>query len=99
MTHQIKTWPGEFEAVRTGRKCHEVRRNDRGYCVGDFLILKEWNPATEQYTGRAVLRRVTYLTPSCAWGLPKGICVMSLGGDTTVRKGDAPAARTSNVQL
>lgn len=45
MTHLLKTWPGEFEAVRRGDKWHEVRKSDRNFQQGDSLILAEWNPA------------------------------------------------------
>lgn len=46
MTHLLKTWPGEWESVASGRKTHEVRNCvDRKFVEGDDLILAEWNPA------------------------------------------------------
>lgn len=93
-THELKTWPEPFAAVLAGTKRHEIRVDDRGYAVGDVLVLKEWDPTpTPQpvtawsivmvdrpigYTGRVLTVRVTYLTPGGAWGLPAGLCVMSI---------------------
>lgn len=83
MTHTLKTWPGEWEAVARGDKRHEVRVNDRDYKVGDTLILKEWIPIGEdctegEFTGRAVMRTIAYITPGGAWGLGELICVLSI---------------------
>lgn len=41
-THELKSWPNEFEAVRDLRKTFEVRVDDREYKVGDWLLLREW---------------------------------------------------------
>lgn len=46
-THEVKTWPVPFEAVMSGKKTHEVRKFDRDYMVGDFLVLKEFIPHKE----------------------------------------------------
>jgi hypothetical protein len=80
-THELKTWPEPFQAVLDGRKRHEIRVNDRGFAVGDVLELFEYEPHKpdgEKYTGRTVRVRVTYLTPGGSWGLPAGLCVMSI---------------------
>jgi hypothetical protein len=55
-THELKTWPEFFQALASGRKTFEVRKNDRGYAIGDCLLLREWNQHTETYS---VMRRVT----------------------------------------
>lgn len=59
--HALKIWPEYFEAVLDGRKRFEIRRDDRGYKVGDVLNLREWDPAKERYTGRMLDASVTYL--------------------------------------
>jgi len=85
--HRLKTWPEPFQAVFDGRKRYEIRRDDRGFMVGDILDLAEWDPASFTsllpvgFTGRSVRVRVAYLTPGGAWGLPANMCVMSIVRD------------------
>lgn len=43
-THELKTWPEPFEATQRGDKLFEFRRDDRGFAVGDVLVLKKWDP-------------------------------------------------------
>ena len=59
-THELKTVPPYFDAVARGDKPFEIRKNDRGYRVGDTLRLREWDG--ERYTGREVTADVTYVT-------------------------------------
>lgn len=42
--HELKCWPESFEAIATGVKTFEIRKDDRGYRVGDYLLLREWKP-------------------------------------------------------
>lgn len=37
--HVLKTDPEVFDAVAAGLKTHEIRFNDRDFCVGDVLVL------------------------------------------------------------
>jgi len=76
MQHDLKTWPVEYEAIRLGHKRHEYRYDDRGFGVGDILNLQEWDPAQEQYTGRWMHVRVTWIN-AAHFGIPVGYCVMS----------------------
>lgn len=86
MTHDLKTWPESFAAILDGRKLYEIRRDDRGFAVGDELVLREWEPDNEymplidwgRYTGRAVRVRVTYKTSGGEWGMPPGLCVLGI---------------------
>lgn len=83
MIHELKTWPGPFEATRTGQKTYEIRRADRRYAVGDVLLLREWIPPSDpegegRYTGNLTLWVVPHLTEGGAWGLPTDLVVMSL---------------------
>lgn len=59
MIHALKTLPEYFEAVRSGAKTFELREDDRGFQVGDYLALNEWDG--ENYTGRSQLVKVTYM--------------------------------------
>lgn len=67
-THELKTWPGQFNAVLEGRKTFELRRNDRDFRVGDRLVLREWVPETQRYTDRALRFHVTYVTEGNVFG-------------------------------
>jgi hypothetical protein len=88
--HELKTWPEPFQAVLDGRKRYEIRKDDRGFAVGDVLHLREFRVDIAkhgigghgigdggEYTGRSVRVRVTYVTHG-RWGLPAGLCVMSI---------------------
>jgi len=56
-----KIWPEYFEAVSSGKKKYELRLNDFEINDGDTLILEEWNPETQKYTGRKIEKKVTYV--------------------------------------
>ncbi len=83
-THELKTWPEPFDALIRGAKTFELRQDDRGFAVGDTLVLREWVPDPSylvdrgRYTGRVHRARVTYLLHGGRFGLPEGLCVMSL---------------------
>ncbi|EKT3957672.1 DUF3850 domain-containing protein [Flavobacterium psychrophilum] len=61
MTHELKIVPEYFKDAMLGLKKFEIRFNDRNYQVGDTLILNEFNPKTERYTGEQVTRKVDYI--------------------------------------
>lgn len=50
-THHLKCWPVYYERVTAGQKMFEIRNNDRDFQVGDTIVLLEWDPKTESYTG------------------------------------------------
>lgn len=58
--HYLKTLPQYFLLQEKGVKNFEVRRNDRGYKLGDILHLQEFVPP-DTYTTRVLLREVTYV--------------------------------------
>lgn len=60
--HELKCWPEFFAAICEGRKSHELRRADRPFKDGDILLLREWKPSTEEYTGDWAKVLVTYIT-------------------------------------
>ena len=59
--HELKSWPPYFEALVSGVKRFEVRRDDRSYRVGDVLHLLEFDPGPRTYTGRSFTVRVSYV--------------------------------------
>lgn len=60
-THSLKCWPKYFEAVISGAKTFELRLDDRGFKVGDNILLREWDPDMQHYTGGEVDLRITYV--------------------------------------
>ena len=76
--HELKTWPDSFRAILTGVKRYEVRPADRGFEVDDLLWLREYIPEDARYTGRAMMVRVSYMTPPGKFGVPEGLCVMGI---------------------
>lgn len=63
MIHELKILPGYFKPVAANEKRAELRVMDRPYAVGDELYLKEWNPATETFTGKYSRRIITHILP------------------------------------
>jgi hypothetical protein len=80
-THELKTWPGPFEAMWQEIKRFEVRRDDRGFEPRDRLWLREWNPETQEYTGRelrdVMVKYVLRGDDAVGFGVQPGYCVMS----------------------
>lgn len=58
--HYLKTWTPLFNDAKAGVKEFQVRKNDRDYTVGDTLILEEFDPEKEKYTGAWVPKKVIY---------------------------------------
>lgn len=75
--HELKTWPVFYNDVLAGRKTFELRRDDRGFEVGDILQLREYDPETNAYTGRFVFKRVTTIVSKFP-GLAEGYVIMGL---------------------
>ncbi len=56
-----KCWPEYFEKIRLGDKTFELRLADFPISSGDTLTLKEWDPKTNDYTGRELIKKVGYV--------------------------------------
>lgn len=74
--HELKITPEYFEAVRTRRKQFELRKDDRGYEVGDLVRLKEYENG--DYTGREIgCYIIIYILRNCPeYGLKEGYCII-----------------------
>lgn len=77
MRHELKTWPEQFRAVAQGWKRHETRVNDRDFNRGDTLILREYDPDREKYTGKSLEAQVVWINKG-DFGLPTDLCVMTI---------------------
>ncbi|HML73349.1 MAG TPA: ASCH/PUA domain-containing protein [Anaerohalosphaeraceae bacterium] len=61
MTHVLKIWPKYFNDIESGAKTFEVRKNDRMFDVGDYLILRSFDPDKQAYTGEILVVHVDYV--------------------------------------
>lgn len=73
--HELKILPKYFEEVMNLNKKFELRKDDRGYQVGDFVLLKEFENGL--YTGReSHCLKITYILRNCPeYGLEDGYCI------------------------
>ena len=62
--HNLKIEPKWFELHLLGLKSYEIRKNDRDFRQGDFLVLEEYE--NRKYTGRKLILKIKYV----ATGLP-----------------------------
>lgn len=82
--HVLKTDPAVFQGVLDGKKTFEIRFNDRGYQVGDLVVLKETKFTGQQmksgeplvYTGREIQKRISYVLSG--YGLHEGWVILGI---------------------
>lgn len=83
--HTLKTEAPHFEAIRDGRKAFEIVPGDRGFVVGDLLVLAEWIDGKP--TGRKVTALVSHLMHGGQHGLGEGWVILSLHHPDRLRDG------------
>jgi len=84
--HSLKIIKEYFILILSGKKTFEIRKDDRGYEVGDLLRLNEWLYEKKTYTGRHTLKQVLYISD---YAQRDGYVVMSLG-DVEDPRGEQP---------
>lgn len=73
--HELKTETQWYQAVESGLKTFEVRKNDRNFKLGDCLNLVEVVQGI--YTGRKLEPlEVVYILPGGAFGLHEDYCIL-----------------------
>jgi len=101
MIHDLKCWPEYFQAVKSGIKPFELRKDDRGFAVGDVLHLREFDPDTALYTGDEIDKTVTYVLPTKLFGaIGEGAKYVIMGlapRDWTPCAEGLPGKETDNV--
>lgn len=60
MVHEIKILPEYYQPVLDQRKSFEVRKNDRDYQPGDFILLNEFDGT--KFTGRLSRAQILYVS-------------------------------------
>lgn len=58
--HELKVVAPYFDRLLDGTKTFEVRKDDRGFKVGDSLWLREWCP-NRGFSGRCLRKRVGFM--------------------------------------
>lgn len=91
--HELKILPEYFEKVLDGSKTFELRKDDRGFKVGDILILREYKSeliyenefgeerwGNPHYTGREIKKTISYIYKGCpnGLGLRTGFSILAL---------------------
>jgi hypothetical protein len=80
--HKLKCWIPYYDAILSGDKKFDVRRNDRDFEVGDYVLLEKFDPQKGAYvTGSfgqplAVEKRVQYILPGGQFGIEPGFVVL-----------------------
>lgn len=77
MEHCLKTWPEWFNLTKEGKKTYELRFNDRNFKEGDILVLKEYNPTSQEYTGNEIRKIIGHSMEDTSYIAP-GFILMSL---------------------
>lgn len=77
--HILKTWCEYYKHILDGSKLFEIRKNDRGFKVGDVLVLQEYDKDKKQFTGEMVSKIITYITD---YEQKEGYVVMSIATDS-----------------
>ncbi len=52
-----KVWPEYFQLILNGKKKFELRLADFDLNEGDILVLEEYDPETNTYTGRTIKKK------------------------------------------
>jgi hypothetical protein len=96
--HHLKSWPDFFQPIKQGSRTHELRRNDRDFRVGDTLILHEFDPKVNHYTGEQCEVEITSITsfaqPCAVSGeaLNPDFCILSIRFTSSEIQGLIPSA-------
>ncbi len=86
MNHELKTDPEVFDAVAAGLKTFEIRKDDRGYQVGDTLRLRKTRYTGAEmaagkpleYTGDELEVSVSHILRGPLYGLQEGWVILSI---------------------
>ena len=86
--HYLKTWPEYFQAVKSGKKTFEIRKNDRDYQTSDELVLQEFDPELGYTGAEDICLDVTYTLDKLPF-VPEGyICMAVKENLSAANKGD-----------
>lgn len=76
MNHELKLQPRFAEDIREGRKTFEIRRDDRGYKLGDVLTFTDLGKEPYGMPPYEVVYKLTH--EDFPDGIPAGYCVLGI---------------------
>jgi Domain of unknown function (DUF3850) len=74
--HQLKIVEPYFSDVKNGLKTFEVRKFDRDFQIGDFLVLTLYDPKTNQL-GESIVKQITYMLTAKPY-VPDGYVILGI---------------------
>ncbi|EON71796.1 ParB/RepB/Spo0J family partition protein [Lysinibacillus sphaericus] len=78
MTHELDSYPEQFEAIVQGLKTFMCGFDNQSFRVGDKLKINEFNPETILYTGRFTEMKVIYIQEGGKNDIPENYIIMSI---------------------
>lgn len=87
-THELKIKEKYFEEVLGGRKTFELRKDDRGYEVGDGIAFRVVGEENDPPCAVCALWKITYILRDCPeYGLMPGYCILGIKREESSEKG------------
>jgi hypothetical protein len=80
--HKLKCWTPYYLAIVAGDKKFDVRRDDRGFQKGDFVLLEQFDPKTTKYVMASrgqpysIEKEIKYILTGGQFGLEPGYVVL-----------------------
>ena len=78
IAHTLKTDSPVFDAMLRGDKDFDVRPDDRGFKIGDMVVLLDHYPDANVFSGRAMTRLIKYILKGGQYGIEPGYVVLGL---------------------
>lgn len=98
--HIVKSETDYFSQLWRGQRAFEVRRNDRGYAVGDIIVFQEYDRVNGAYSDREERRRISFILPAdTRLGLMPGYCVLGLTAVPPGLSDHWPTAETQHAAV
>ncbi len=85
MIHELKADPDAFISIYNDRKLVEIRLNDRGFEISDYVLLRQTQDSAHVmkvsdrklvYTGRTILLKIVHI--QAGYGLKDGYVALSI---------------------
>ena len=83
--HKLKTLAPYWDAIHRGEKLFEVRRDDKGFQKGDFLLLQKFDGKYYETEGfeisapiKTLRKKITYILTGGQFGIQPGYVVLGL---------------------